>query len=512
MKDRRDTIGSGRHGHSMPYRKGMAGGRSLCSVTKVVLSLLSLIALAASFDSADGAGARSEHRVYFEGTSYELHVYKIFGRQPGRTMLIIGGIQGDEPGGFLSADLYTDLTLEKGNLIVVPRANFKSIILFQRGVDGDMNRVFNKKEIENDMDRVVEIIKRLMGEADVFLNLHDGWGFHRPVYIDQLRNPKRFGQSIIVDADEFLCNDGTRISLGEMARQVLDRVNRRIGDKRYFMHYFNTKTSDPDTPFSDMKKTATFYALRKYCIPSFGIETSKHLPSLEMKILHHNYAINEFMALFGIVPEQPRILLLRPYLKYAVISVNSEPVVIENGGRLFIEKGDALKVIHVESNYERGISCDILGVGELNDFRKEIKIQNDTKIVFRKDNMKMGSVDVRIRKNGKTKFWVFIVKVNGKMRAVLANEVLSLKEGAELELIETFGDRGGEMDHIINFKGFIPPGVTRNTGDDRGVKILIHRKNFIKRYSRDGRGEVYPVIAGETTDEKARFWVRIVPG
>ena len=39
-------------------------------------------------------------------------------------MLIIGGIQGDEPGGFLSADSYADIKLDKGNLIVIPRTNF----------------------------------------------------------------------------------------------------------------------------------------------------------------------------------------------------------------------------------------------------------------------------------------------------------------------------------------------------------------------------------------------------
>ena len=54
--------------------------------------------------------------------------------------MLIGGIQGNEPGGFLSADLYADMSLEKGNLIVVPRANFYSILLNKRGPHGDMNR------------------------------------------------------------------------------------------------------------------------------------------------------------------------------------------------------------------------------------------------------------------------------------------------------------------------------------------------------------------------------------
>lgn len=53
------------------------------------------------------------HTVYYEGTDHELHVYRIWGKKPGKTLLLIGGIQGDEPGGFLSADHYADLALAK---------------------------------------------------------------------------------------------------------------------------------------------------------------------------------------------------------------------------------------------------------------------------------------------------------------------------------------------------------------------------------------------------------------
>lgn len=79
-----------------------------------------------------------------KGTDYEVNVYKVFGRKDGNTMLVVGGIQGDEPGGFLSADLYADLKLARVNMTVIPRANFKSIIHQNRGVDGDMNRRFTE--------------------------------------------------------------------------------------------------------------------------------------------------------------------------------------------------------------------------------------------------------------------------------------------------------------------------------------------------------------------------------
>jgi len=36
--------------------------------------------------------------------------------------MLIGGIEGNEPGGFLSADLSADMSQLKGNLSVFPRA------------------------------------------------------------------------------------------------------------------------------------------------------------------------------------------------------------------------------------------------------------------------------------------------------------------------------------------------------------------------------------------------------
>jgi len=82
--------------------------------------------------------------VFLAHTDHELHVYRISGEQPGKTMMIIGGIQGDEPSGYITADIYADIHLRKGNLIVVPRANFYSILLNRRnGETGDMNRKFS---------------------------------------------------------------------------------------------------------------------------------------------------------------------------------------------------------------------------------------------------------------------------------------------------------------------------------------------------------------------------------
>ncbi len=454
----------------------------------------------------------TEHKVYFEGTSYELHVYKIYGRQPGNTMLIIGGIQGDEPGGFLSADLYADLTLEKGNLIVVPRANFKSIILFKRGVDGDMNRIFDRDNGNSMMDRVVAVIKGLMKEADVFLNLHDGYGFYRPEYIDELRNPWRFGQSIIIDTDVYQCSDGRQLRLQDMAERVLSRVNEKIKEPRYYMHLMNTWTDRPDTPYPAMKKTATFYALKYHCLPAFGVETSKNLPDIELKVLHHNYVINEFMRLFDIVPEQPRVLLIKPIFKYAVVNVGGRPFIVSNNETITLEPETEIMVTHIESNYERGLSCDIVGIGDLNDFRRPLRINHDTRIVFRKDSEEIGMVNIRVKRDGEPTYWVFLVKINGKTRAVLANEEIVLREGDEIELLKVIADNRTDRDLPLNFKGFVPSNKEKNTGDDRGIKIRITKSGLLKRFSRHGKGVVYPVVIEGMGKAPPGFWIRLKEG
>ena len=177
------------------FKKNEQSGISMgCKAIFIVAAIISVFIL------PDVIYAQKKvHTVFFEGTDHELHVYNIYGEIPGKTLLLIGGIQGDEPGGFLSADHYADINLAKGNLIVVPRANFKSIVLYQRKVNDDMNRKFAEDRKNNYETKIVEILKKLVNESDCLLNLHDGSGFYSDKWEGPERNPTRYGQSIIAD-------------------------------------------------------------------------------------------------------------------------------------------------------------------------------------------------------------------------------------------------------------------------------------------------------------------------
>ncbi|MDR2946744.1 MAG: succinylglutamate desuccinylase/aspartoacylase family protein [Candidatus Adiutrix sp.] len=371
---------------------------SLRAWIPALLLLLAWPLTAGAAQAAPASRADRQHLVFWAGTPQEIEVYKIFGRLEGPTVMIMGGIQGNEPGGYMSADLYADLALRRGNLIVVPRANFKSVVMAHRGPDGDMNRKF-EGDLSHDPDQhIVEVLKGLMAESDLLLNLHDGSGFYRPTWESEQANPSRYGQCVIADAEIFVNpKTGQNIPLGEYAQEVVERVNFEIDEEKYKFHFFNTNTGATDSRYQEQRKSATYYALTQVGIPAFGIETSKSLPSLEMKIYQHNLAVNAFLDIFGVEIEQPRITLDPPEMGYAVISVNDTlPIAVADGQTLQVAPGDAIEVVHVGANYDRGLSVDVLALGGLNDIRKPLRIEKPTAIEVKKDDRKIGRIQIAL--------------------------------------------------------------------------------------------------------------------
>jgi hypothetical protein len=533
--------------------------------------------------AAQGLSDR-QHIVYFEGTPQELEIYKIYGRYEGPTIMIMGGIQGDEPGGFMSADLYVDMALKRGNLIVVPRANFKSIILFDRGQDGDMNRKFaGVKDQDPDRDRI-EIIKNLMAESDLFLNLHDGSGFFRMTWENEMANPSRYGQCIIADADVYTNpRTGQVLELANEAQRVISIINRDIPEERYKFSFSNHNTLSETSAHKEQRKSASFYALTELGIPAYGIETSKQLPSLEMKIHQHNLAVNAFMEIYGVIPEQPRINLDPPVLHYLVISVNGElPVAVADGQTLMISPGDTVEVVHIGANSDRGLSVDVLGAGSLNDIRMPLTIDAATKVIARKDNNTFGQISLKFLPPGSNETsprlllasqvnvvqagagWLpgmtpppieppkdqpaptqptltvadlnqngpaiasagslplsperaasgevapvpiasvngvsgFLLEIDGQRVILRPNQILTIKHGAKVTLVDLETDDQLPARTVMNLRGFIGrPGDT--TGNDKGTTADTS-KNMISRFAMEREGRMVFQLGAENGPE-----------
>jgi len=59
------------------------------------------------------------------------------------------------------------------------------------------------------------------------------------------------------------------------------------------------------TSHPEQRLSATHYALTQALIPAFGVETSKTIDKLEMKITLHKLVINSFMEMLGIELDAP---------------------------------------------------------------------------------------------------------------------------------------------------------------------------------------------------------------
>lgn len=463
-------------------------------------------------------GQERVHKVFFEGTDHELNVYHIHGKEDGPTLMLIGGIQGDEPGGYLAVDHYADISLARGNLIVVPRANFQSILLNRRQVNQDMNRTFSGDRNPSYEAEVVDILKKLIAQSDCLLNNHDGSGFFSETWQGPNRNPRRYGQSIIADAETFTVpHTGRVIDLGAMAQAVCAVINRGIKEPDLHFHFNNHRTDATDSLHKEQRKSATYYALHECHIPAYGVESSKSL-SLEQKVRHHHLAINAFMDRLGIVTESPGLNLAPARLRYLVINVNdAPPIVVQEGQTLHVHPGDTVTVSHIEANYERGLSADILGAGTINDLRKPVTITESTKIMARKDYSPCGSIHVAASLRSDTDatlsrapvlprgLLLFRVRVNGQEMIFPESGRVPMILGDRFEIVDIIAGLPDTADLVVNLKGFVG-NRHNNTGEDRGYVVRTDR-DLWKRYSLFKKGLHYQALVIQGQNQLGKLFI-----
>ena len=218
------------------------------------------------------------------------------GFKDNNTLLIVGGIQGDEPGGFMAASLIaTHYTITKGSVWIVPNLNFYSIIKRSRGPYGDMNRKFANLSKNDPEYESIQRIKSYIKDKSVKLivNLHDGSGYYRPKYEDKLHSPYRWGQCSIIDQENISTKKYS--NLLDISNKVVSHVNKHLIKDEDIYHLHNTRTVEGD---KEMEKTLTYYAINQGKA-AFGNEASKNLPT-HQRIYYHLVALEKYMNVMGI--------------------------------------------------------------------------------------------------------------------------------------------------------------------------------------------------------------------
>lgn len=213
------------------------------------------------------------------------------------TVLIFGGMQGDEPGGFHAASLLiSDYNITKGKIIVAPNLAFDSIIKRARGVKGDLNRKFAHISKDDPDYETIQRIKELIlrDEVGMVLNLHDGWGFYHPTFIDEMKNPKRWGNSSVIDTKEI--NASRWGDLENIAADTVKVLNSKLIDPKHKYHLKNTQTKELED--TQMLKALTYFVISNNKA-AFANEASKNLP-VNLRAYYHLVAIENYFKTVGI--------------------------------------------------------------------------------------------------------------------------------------------------------------------------------------------------------------------
>jgi hypothetical protein len=124
----------------------------------------------------------TEERLLMAGTQWETPFFINSSGLDGPALVVLGGVHGNEPGGWMAAVQTARWKPSRGVLAVLPRANELAILRFQRERDGegDLNRMYpGDPDSELPMSRLAAEVTALAAElrTELLLDLHESWAF-----------------------------------------------------------------------------------------------------------------------------------------------------------------------------------------------------------------------------------------------------------------------------------------------------------------------------------------------
>lgn len=231
--------------------------------------------------SVDGSGRERlvpSYRI-LPGTRYETGVFVREGADDGPTVLVVGGIHGDEQCGYRAASDIARWRIERGKLVVLPKANRVAIRKNRRaGAHGDLNRQFPtgekpKTELASAIWNVVE-----RHDPEMVLDLHRSvgiYGYHESS-VGQVIWPTNAGKA------------------PENAKRTAERLNERVVP--WYM------------PFHDYRRGGELDGSRPMLIhkvagdlerPGYIVETTEFLLDADTRVRWEYAAATELLSQHG---------------------------------------------------------------------------------------------------------------------------------------------------------------------------------------------------------------------
>lgn len=259
--------------------------RRVCWIqTGVFLILFACCAVAAAERTVDSG-------VLAEGTRWQTPHYATDSGRDGPTLLIVGGIHGNEPAGRRAAEQIRHWPIVAGKLVVIPKANIPGLEENTRLLPGepeevgDLNRNFPGDSFEEGArGEIAKALWRFVQDQqpDWILDLHEGYQFnvsHQPPDGED----KSVGSSVIYKADP---------ALDELARLVQEAAL--------------TTVTDPDRRFVLLdrgpKKTSLVAAgIRHLGVRGMILETTFSFQPVSLRTRQHRLMVNVVMRHLGMI-------------------------------------------------------------------------------------------------------------------------------------------------------------------------------------------------------------------
>ncbi len=253
-------------------------------IRRLLMPLVLLCLVGVPPAAADKAPAlKRTSFVIAAGTAYETSGYVLESGRPGPTVFLTAGIHGDEPAGYRAARQVAGWTLTRGRLIVIPRANERSLGAGSRYMPGlgkdkrDLNRQFPRRAEQEPKGTLAKALwKRVLRDKPThLLDLHEGYDFTQ-------RSGKSVGSSVI----------------SARAEEALDLAGRMVAA-------LNAEIRTKDKHFV-VKNGAVGGSLARAAadrleIPSFILETTTRGQSLAYRTRQHRILVHAALTALEMV-------------------------------------------------------------------------------------------------------------------------------------------------------------------------------------------------------------------
>jgi len=259
------------------------------SLALLALLLLAMPAAATEAPSAApsataspvGVGASTKPAgVLLEGTRWATPYYVIDSGKPGPTVMVTGGVHGDEPAGAAAAEQIRHWTIAKGKLVVLPRANVPGLEAHQRRLPGvknssDLNRNFPQSDDAQPIGQPAGAIWDLVCHIhpDWLIDMHESSNFRS-------QDPSKVGCTII---------PASRDRVRPQAEAMIAAVNATIDDEQRRFVLLR----------SAVKGSLVRSAGDRLGVRAMIIETARPNQALVLRARQHRILVHQLLAELG---------------------------------------------------------------------------------------------------------------------------------------------------------------------------------------------------------------------